>query len=112
MSAIRRGQYEAAEALGMRSWQITTWITLPQAVRNAAPALAGELIGLFMASTLVSVVGLTDILQAARATTEQPAFFGRQKEVLLFVGAVFWVVAFGLSRLSAQLERLLGVRRP
>ena len=81
---------------------------------GARPALAGEFIGLFMMSTMVAVVGLTDMLQAARATTEQPEFFGRLKEVLLFVGLVFWITAFGLSRLSSRLERALsgaGTRR-
>ncbi len=60
-----------------------------------------------MSSTLISVLGLTEMLAAARATTEQPAFFGRQKEVLLFVGLLFWIVAFTLSRLSRRLERRL-----
>lgn len=107
LNAIPRGQREAASALGLNGVQSLTLIVLPQAVRNSLPALAGEFIGLFMISTMVAVVGLTDMLQAARATTEQPEFFGRQKEVLLFVGLVFWMTAFGLSRLSSQLERAL-----
>lgn len=114
LSAIPRGQREAASALGLSGVQSLTLIVLPQAVRNSLPALAGEFIGLFMMSTMVAVVGLTDILQAARATTEQPEFFGRQKEVLLFVGLIFWMTAFGLSRLSSRLERALagtGTRR-
>lgn len=107
LSAIPRGQREAASALGLSGTQSLALIVLPQAVRNALPALAGEFIGLFMMSTMVAVVGLTDMLQAARATTEQPEFFGRQKEVLLVVGLVFWITAFGLSRLSSRLERAL-----
>ena len=114
LNSIPRGQREAAAALGLKWWQMTAYVTMPQAIRNSLPALAGEFIGLFMTTTLVAVVGLTDMLQAARATTEQPAFFGRQKEVLLFVGMLFWVTAFALSRLSARLERALagkGTRR-
>jgi len=114
LSAIPRGQREAASALGLSGVQSLALVVLPQAVRNSLPALAGEFIGLFMMSTMVAVVGLTDMLQAARATTEQPEFFGRQKEVLLFVGLVFWMTAFGLSRLSSRLERALsgaGTRR-
>ncbi|MGE3961652.1 MAG: amino acid ABC transporter permease [Dehalococcoidia bacterium] len=107
LNAIPRGQREAASALGLSGPQSLALIVLPQAVRNSLPALAGEFIGLFMMSTMVAVVGLTDMLQAARATTEQPEFFGRQKEVLLFVGLVFWMTAFGLSRLSSRLERAL-----
>lgn len=114
LSAIPRGQREAANALGLSGVQSLSLVVLPQAVRNSLPALAGEFIGLFMMSTMVAVVGLTDMLQAARATTEQPEFFGRQKEVLLFVGLMFWMTAFGLSRLSSRLERALsgaGTRR-
>jgi general L-amino acid transport system permease protein len=114
LSAIPRGQREAAQALGLNWLQVTSLIVMPQAVRNSLPALAGEFIGLFMMTTMVAVVGLTDMLQAARATTEQPEFFGRQREVLLFVGLLFWVTAFGLSRLSSRLERGLagsGTRR-
>jgi len=114
LSAVPRGQREAANALGLNGMQSLSLVVLPQAVRNSLPALAGEFIGLFMMSTMVAVVGLTDMLQAARATTEQPEFFGRQKEVLLFVGLVFWITAFGLSRLSSRLERALsgaGTRR-
>lgn len=107
LSAVPRGQREAASALGLNGLQSLALVVLPQAVRNSLPALAGEFIGLFMMSTMVAVVGLTDILQAARATTEQPEFFGRQKEVLLFVGLIFWMTAFGLSRLSSRLERAL-----
>lgn len=114
LAAIPRGQREAAAALGLGGAQSLALIVLPQAVRNSLPALAGEFIGLFMMSTMVAVVGLTDMLQAARATTEQPEFFGRQKEALLFVGLVFWTTAFALSRLSGRLERALagtGTRR-
>ncbi|PKN82114.1 MAG: hypothetical protein CVU47_04275 [Chloroflexi bacterium HGW-Chloroflexi-9] len=111
--AARRVRAHAGWLRWARRVAIGGWlVTLPIAVRNAAPALAGEMIGLFMSTTLVSVVGLTDMLQAARATTEQPDFFGRQKEVLLFVGIVFWVSAFALSRLSERVEYALsGTRR-
>src|SRR5690606_10086971 len=94
LNSIPRGQREAASALGLKWWQLTTYVTMPQAVRNSLPALAGEFIGLFMTTTLVAVVVLTDMLAAALGTTEQPDFFGRQKEVLLFVGMLFWVTAF------------------
>lgn len=107
LNGLPRGQAEAAIVLGMTGTQSMRLVLLPQAFRRALPSLAGELIDLLMSSTLISVLGLTDILAAARATTEQPAFFGRQKEVLLFVGLLFWCVAFSLSRLSRRLERRL-----
>lgn len=110
LNGLPKGQAEAAAALGLTAYQSQRYVLLPQAMRRALPSLVGELIDLLMASTLVSVLGLTDVLAAARATTEQPAFFGRQKEVLLFVGAVFWVTAFSLSRLGRVAERALSPR--
>ena len=107
LNGLPRGQAEACKALGMSGVQSLRLVLLPQAFRRALPSLAGELIDLLMSSTLISVLGLTEMLAAARATTEQPAFFGRQKEVLLFVGLLFWAVAFTLSRLSRRLERRL-----
>lgn len=107
LNGLPRGQAEAARALGMSGIQSMALVLLPQAFRLALPSLAGELIDLLMSSTLISVLGLTEMLAAARATTEQPAFFGRQKEVLLFVGLLFWCVAFSLSRLARRLERRL-----
>ena len=109
LNGLPRGQAEACAALGMTGTQSMRLVLLPQAFRRALPSLAGELIDLLMSSTLISVLGLTDMLAAARATTEQPAFFGRQKEVLLFVGLLFWCVAFSLSRLSRRLERRLAL---
>ncbi len=107
LNGLPRGQSEACQALGLTGTQAMRFVLLPQAFRRALPALAGELIDLLMSSTLISVLGLTEMLAAARATTEQPSFFGRQKEVLLFVGLLFWTVAFTLSRLSRRLERRL-----
>ena len=107
LNGLPRGQAEACKALGMSGTQSLRLVLLPQAFRRALPSLAGELIDLLMSSTLISVLGLTEMLAAARATTEQPAFFGRQKEVLLFVWLLFWIVAFTLSRLSRRLERRL-----
>ncbi len=107
LNGLPKGQTEVCKALGMTGTQSMRLVLLPQAFRRALPSLAGELIDLLMSSTLISVLGLTDMLAAARATTEQPSFFGRQKEVLLFVGLLFWGVAFTLSRLSRRLERRL-----
>ncbi|MEX2446518.1 MAG: ABC transporter permease subunit, partial [Dehalococcoidia bacterium] len=110
LAGLPRGQSEAALALGLTPTQVNRSVLLPQGIRRAIPSLTGELIDLLMASTLISVLGMTDILAAARATTEQPAFFGRQKEVLLVVGVVFWATAFSLSRLGRAAERALAPR--
>jgi general L-amino acid transport system permease protein len=109
LQSIPRGQYEAAEALGLGGFSVTVFIVLPQALRAVIPALVSQLISLWKDTTLVSIIALTDGLGAAESALAQRAFFGRQREVLVFVAAVFWVGAFTMSRLSVRLERSLGV---
>ncbi len=110
LQAVPRGQIEAAQALGLGTARILILIVLPQALRAVIPALVGQFISLFKDTSLVFIVGLTELLRAGRAVAQgQIQFSGREMEVLLFVGLVFWIVAFSMSRLSQQLERNLGI---
>ncbi len=110
LQAVPRGQIEAANALGLGTFSILGFIVLPQALRAVIPALVGQFISLFKDTSLVFIVWLTELLRAGRAVAEgQIEFSGREKEVLLFVALVFWIVAFSMSRLSQRLERTLGV---
>jgi general L-amino acid transport system permease protein len=69
----------------------------------------GQFISLFKDTSLVVIVGLTELLKSAQQVTAQPAFIGRQAEALLFAALIYWVVAFSMSRASQRLERTLGV---
>ena len=109
LQSVPRGQVEAAQALGLGGFETTLRIVLPQALAAVIPALVSQLISLWKDTTLVSIIGLTDGLGGAEAAVAQREFFGRHSEVLLFAAAVFWVVAATMSRLSARLERRLGV---
>lgn len=109
LQAVPRGQVEAAQALGLGTLRILAFIVLPQALRAVIPAIVGQLISLFKDTSLVVIVGLTDLLRVTRQVTAQPDFFGRQAEALLFVALIYWIVAFSMSRASQQLERNLGV---
>jgi len=109
LQSLSRGQVEAARAIGLSTPQTTLLIVLPQALRAVIPPLVSQFISLFKDTSLVFVLSLTDLLGAAGAAVEQREFFGRQKETLLFVALLFWAGAFSMSRLSARLERHLGV---
>jgi len=109
LQAVPRGQVEAAKALGLGTSRILALIVLPQALRAVIPAMVGQFISLFKDTSLVGIVGLTELLATARQVTAQPAFIGRQAEVLLFIALIYWLVAFTMSRASQQLERSLGV---
>ena len=110
LQAVPIGQIEAAKALGLSTVRINAFIVLPQALRAVIPALVGQFISLFKDTSLVSVITLIELLRAGRAIAQgQIQFSGREAEVLLFVGLLFWIVAFSMSRLSQRLEQSLGV---
>lgn len=108
--AVPRGQTEAAQALGLSNARILAFIVLPQGLRAVIPAMVGQFISLFKDTTLVSVITLVEALRAGRAIAQgQLQFSGRDPEILLFVGLLFWIVAFSMSRLSQRLEHSLGI---
>ena len=109
LQAISKGQYEAAHALGLTATQTMVLIILPQALRNVIPVLVGQFIGLLKDTTLVTIVGLLDILGVAQSVLSNPAWIGTQREVYLFVALVFWVLSYGMSYASRRLEHALGV---
>lgn len=113
LQAIPKGQYEAAQAMGLTTTQTTVFITLPQALRAVIPALVGQVIALFKDTSLVTIVSLFDFLHIARVVipnqTQPYVFLGTLKETLLFAAVVYWIFTFTFSRISLRLEKKLGV---
>jgi general L-amino acid transport system permease protein len=113
LQSIPRGQYEAAQAMGLSTMQTTVFIVLPQALRAVIPALVGQVIALFKDTSLVTLVGLFDFLHIARSVipnqTQPFVFLGSIKETLLFAAVVYWMFTFTFSRISLRLEKKLGV---
>ncbi len=109
LQAIPKGQYEAAAAVGLNATQTMLLIILPQALRNVIPVLVGQFIGLLKDTTLVTIVGLLDILGVAQSVLSNPSWIGTQREVYLFVALLFWVLSYGMSYASRRLEQALGV---
>ncbi|MCH7483756.1 MAG: amino acid ABC transporter permease [Chloroflexi bacterium] len=109
LQAVPRGQIEAGQALGLGGVQVLALIVLPQALRAVIPALVSQFISLFKDTSLVFILALTDLLAVSRIAPAQPGFIGLHAEALLFIGLIYWVIAFSMSRASQQLERNLGV---
>ncbi|HEU4319534.1 MAG TPA: amino acid ABC transporter permease [Acidimicrobiia bacterium] len=112
LQSVPRGQEEAAKALGLSPTRQIGLIILPQALRNVIPAQIGQFISLFKDTTLAGLaLGILDMLSVAQAITQQDAFRGQGLiiETLVFVGFMFWVGSFTMSRESQRLERKLGV---
>ena len=109
LQAIPKGQYEAAWALGLNSFQTMALIILPQALRNVIPVIVGQFIALFKDTSLVAIVGLLDLLGIASTVLAQPEFIGKQREVYTFIALIYWVFSYAMSYASRRLEEALGV---
>jgi len=107
LQAIPRGQYEAADALGLGYWKKTGLIILPQALKMVIPGIVNTFIALFKDTTLVLIIGLFDILGTVQSTITDPAWQNVAVEGYVFVAFCFWVFCFGISRYSQNLERKL-----
>lgn len=108
LAALPRGQYEAADALGLDYWQAQRLIIMPQALKVSIPGIVSSFIGLFKDTTLVALVGLMDPLQGVtKIVRADTAWKGIYWEPYIFVGAIFFVVCFSMSRYSMYLENKL-----
>lgn len=116
LQAIPRGQYEAADALGLSYPQKMGLIILPQALKLVIPGIVNSFIALFKDTSLVLIIGLFDLLGIVQQSVAADAkWFSPQTAATGYfvAGLIFWVFCFGMSRYSAFLERRLasGERR-
>lgn len=107
LQAIPKGQYEAAAALGLGYWRMMGLIILPQALKIMIPAIVSLFIGIFKDTTLVVIVGLSDLLQMAQLAVADAQWTGLAKEVYVFCAIIFFIFCFAMSRYSMYLERKL-----
>lgn len=108
LAALPRGQYEAADALGLDYWQAQRLIVMPQALKISIPGIVSSFIGLFKDTTLVAFVGLMDPLKGITQVVRSDINWkGIYWEPYLFAGAIFFLICFGMSRYSMWLERKL-----
>ena len=107
LAAVPRGQLEAARSLGLSLPQALAKVVLPQALRIALPATVGQFISLLQDTTLLSLIGLLDLLGTARSVMANPLFLGKSAEVYLTLAVLFWCCCAALGLGSRALERRL-----
>lgn len=105
LQSMPKGQYEAADALGLGYWQKMRKIILPQALAVAIPPLVNTFISFFKDTSLVIIIGLYDLLGTAKAALSDPAWRGFYKEAYLFIGVIYWIFCYSMSKYSQKLER-------
>lgn len=107
LAALPRGQYEAADALGLDYWKAQRLIIMPQALKISIPGIVSTFIGLFKDTTLVSIIGLLDPLGLSNAIRADAAWTGIVWELYGFIAFLFFIFTFSMSRYSMYLERRL-----
>ncbi len=109
LQAIPRGQYEAADSLGLSTFNKYTKIVLPQAIRIVIPAIVGQFIGIYKDTSLVYLVGLFDFLRVANVISSQPAWLTIRTEPYIFLFIVYFIGSGIMAWYSRRLERQLAV---
>ncbi len=108
LQAIPKGQYEAADAMGLSYWQATFKVILPQVLKVSIPPLVGTIIGTFKDSSLVVIIGLFDVLNTARvAFSSDPPWSPFYMEAYFVAATIFFIFCFGMSQYSQWLENHL-----
>ena len=107
LAAIPKGQYEAAEALGLSYWKSMGLIILPQALKLVIPGIVNTFIALFKDTTLVLIIGLFDLLAIIQQAFADPEWLGFSIEGYVFAASIYWIFCFSMSRYSMSLEKKL-----
>jgi polar amino acid transport system permease protein len=102
IQSIDKGQTEASRSLGLSYPKTLMYVVIPQAIRNVLPALGNEFVSVIKESSIVSIIGIADLMYKAntvRGNTFQPF------EPLLVAAFVYFLMTFPLSKLLARIER-------
>ncbi len=104
LQAIPKGQAEGAHTIGLGYWGTMGLIIMPQALKHMIPNIVGSFIGLLKDTTLVSIIGLFDILGMLRSISKDVPWLGLHKEPLIFGAILFFIICFAMSKYSRHLE--------
>jgi general L-amino acid transport system permease protein len=109
LQAIPNGQSEGADSLGLSYWQKMRLIVLPQAIKLVIPGIVNTFIGLFKDTSLVSIIGMFDLLNIIRLNFIDTTWITPVTPItgLIFAGFIYWLFCFSMSRYSAFMERHL-----
>ena len=110
LQAMSRGQYEAAESLGLNYYLIMRLVILPQALKIVIPPTVSILISAFKDTSLVVIIALFDLLKTTQSVLSNPEWMGFSKEAYVFLAILYFLGCFSMSNYSRKLERELSRR--
>jgi len=111
LQGMNRGQYEAADSLGLNYYQTMRLVILPQALKIVIPPSVSILISAFKDTSLVVIIALYDLLKTTQSILQDPHWMGFSAEAYIFLALVYFVCCFYLSNFSRRLERELDTGR-
>ena len=104
LQTIPKGQFEGAHTIGLGYWETMGLIVMPQALKHMIPNIVGNFISLLKDTTLVSIIGLFDVLTMLRAVGKDRTWLGLHIEPLVFGALLFFLLCFAMSKYSRHLE--------
>lgn len=109
LQAVPNGQYEGAASLGLSYWKTMRLVIMPQAIKLVIPGIVNTFIGLFKDTSLVTIIGMFDLLGIVRFNFSDATWATSVTPItgLIFAGVIFWIFCFGMSRYSSFMERHL-----
>jgi len=109
LQAIPNTQIESARSLGLNQFQIIRFILIPQSLRIALPALTNQAIGLFQNTSLMSILGLVELLGVGRSILANPKFIGQYIEVYIWLASVYWLICTIMALIAKYVEKRLKI---
>jgi general L-amino acid transport system permease protein len=107
LQAMDKGQYEAAESMGLNYFQMMRMIILPQALKIVIPPTVGILISAFKDTSLVVIIALYDILNTTKSILSEPEWSGFSTEAYIFIAMIYYICCFSMSQYSRRIEKEL-----
>lgn len=105
LQAMPRGQFEAADSLGLNYSQSMRLIILPQALKIVIPPSVGILLSAFKDTSLVVIIALYDVLKTTKVTLSNPKWANYSTEAYLFLALLYFVCCYSMSSYSRKLEK-------
>lgn len=107
LQAMSRGQYEAAESIGLNYYLTMRLVILPQALKIVIPPTVSILISAFKDTSLVVIIALFDLLKTTQSVLSNPEWMGFSREAYLVIALLYFLGCFSMSNYSRRLEREL-----
>lgn len=109
LQSLAKGQYEAADAIGLSYTQKMVLVILPQALKTVIAPTVNTFIGLFKDTSLVFIISLSDIMFTTKASLQDTEWLGFTVEGYIFAAFIYFIFCYFISYSSMRLEKELKV---